>query len=214
MFYEERINANNLRFGDVVQGFIETIPHIENPLSNSVLKGYEYKVETRIPEFSVIITPCCSIKDNTVCLTPLERITSDIYRNLNEEIIKDFTILNTEVEQEDIISSFNWNLLSDDEKRKKKNEGKALVFIDKYFYKSHDFFEKYEIHLRGEEFFIDDYVIDFKDTFRIKCNKIIYQKVHTDILSAKSLELSKKARNDFRIKLSSYYARIPDEDII
>lgn len=213
-FYEEEIDLTTLRFGDLLQGFIETVPHIENPLTDSFLKDYKYHIESLIPEFSVIMTPCCSIGENTISLAPLKRITSDLYRNLSNEVINNFTILNFEVESKKIISPFNWNFLSKEQKAEKEAEGKAWVFIDRFFYKGCNLFEEYEILVRKEPFFVRDYVIDFKEIYQIKCNKIIYQKIDNDILSSKCLELTIEARDEFRKKIANYYGRVPDEDLI
>ena len=214
MFYEEKFDITNLRFGDVLQGFITTVPFIENPLNDSSLKNYKYRIESKIPEFSVVMTPCCSIGENTISLVPLQRITSDIYRNLSDDVLNDFAILNSEVKSIDVISPFNWEFLSPDQKEEKEAEGKGWVFLDRFFYKGFDLFEEYEITVRKESKIIKDYLIDFKEVYQIRCNKIIYQKIDNDILSTKCLELTIEIRDKLRKKLANYYGRVPDEDIV
>lgn len=99
MFYQEELDLNTLRFGDIIQGSIGTVPVIEKPLSVDVIKGYKYEIKSYVYEFSVIMTPCCSIGYNTISLVPFKKITPEIIKNSNPDIFKDFTLLNRKIEK-------------------------------------------------------------------------------------------------------------------
>jgi len=215
MFYAEEIDMNTLRFGDVVQGYVGMVPYIENPINSNILRGYEYKIESYFPEFSVIMTPCCSIGKNTISLVPLNKITSDIYGRISTEVIKNFELLNSKIEPEKLYAEEIWEKYFDDQRRAEETDkGKALAYLEYFFYKGHDIFEEYEIIARDKKYIINDYLIDFKEIYQVKCNKIIRDNIKDEILSSKCLQLSIKMRGYLRDKLSYYYGRIPKEDII
>jgi len=57
-------------------------------------------------------------------------------------------------------------------------------------------------------------MVDFKNISQLRCNKIIRDHVHDDILKSKCLELTIDAREEFRDKIALYYGRTPEEDIV
>ncbi|MFX1374905.1 MAG: hypothetical protein ACFFA0_03755 [Promethearchaeota archaeon] len=220
MFYAETIDFTTLRLGDVLEGYIEAIPLIEEPLNDIIFKGYKYDLKIHNPSFSIVMTPCCSIGQNTISLAPLRKITSDIFKDRNSKVIEDFTLLNSEIETKDIVSEEIWNNRYTPELREKYElEGKKWAYIDLFFYSEYNIFEEYEVEVKYSKDDIKSYktryyMVDFKNISQLRCNKIITNQIHDVILKTKCLELSINAREQLREKITNYYGRIPDEDLI
>jgi len=137
MFYTKDINLKTLRFGDVVQGFIEAVPFIVEPLNNSILGGYKCDLEIHNPIFSVVMTPCCSIGGNTISLAPLRKITSDIFKDRHPKIIENPTLLNNKIKKKDLISPEIWNNPLYKEKRAEfESEVEKYAYKDLFFTKN------------------------------------------------------------------------------
>lgn len=78
MFYEGTIDKA-LRFGDVLEGYVSVTPKINNPFFN---KGdYNYHIDIALPSFSVVLSPCCSIGEQKISLTPLIEIRKTFFSN-------------------------------------------------------------------------------------------------------------------------------------
>jgi len=69
-----------LRFGDVVRGFILAKPEYSEP---SILfkEEHYYRIDVDVPEYSVVLTPCCSIEGNIISLTPLVKVIANLLKN-------------------------------------------------------------------------------------------------------------------------------------
>ena len=80
MFYEKDI-GNALRFGDVLRGYIAITPNIKSPLLMPSALNEGYNIDINLPIFSAIISPCCSIGDNTISLTPLIEVRNAFFNN-------------------------------------------------------------------------------------------------------------------------------------
>lgn len=215
MFYTDNPNLNTLRFGDVVQGFIGAVPVIENPLNNKSLEGYKYQIKSFIPEYSIVMTHCCSIGRGTLALAPLRKIHHKILMNkLNSERYIDFTELNRKIEVKKIFPKNRWDqYTTDKQKIEYEMQGKIWNYIDFFFYDKHDFFKKYKIELNKEKFLATNfYVVDFKDIYNIECYKIQKKEIAKDILNSKLLELSESTREEFKVKIAMYFSRQAEED--
>ena len=211
MFYQEEIQ-NILRFGDVLKGYISTHPKIKQPFSIKEFEGFNYNIDVDMPNYSVVLTPCCSIGEHTLSLTPLIELRSSIMKNSN--FVKDFTIINRPMESERRIPPDKWKKLSEDEKQRQREEKKSYVLLSLFIYEKHDLFPKYT--LKGKE--INYYMIDFRNTFKLNCEMIKAQdgkqQEFNQITKSKFLQLSIEARSQLRDKLSYYYGREPEEDKI
>ena len=71
MFYNEEI-GDKLRFGDVVKGYLSVIPKISMPFGKA-------NIDFNIPQYSVVLEPCCEIGGGTIILTPLEEISKNFF---------------------------------------------------------------------------------------------------------------------------------------
>jgi len=210
MFYEKELECT-LRFGDVVKGFISASPNIKEPIL-SPIRNFDYNIDVAMPIFSAIITPCCSIGDNIISLTPLIKLRGDFCNN--PHFLNDFTIINRPMKPEKAVPPDKWEGLSPQEKQRRLEEGKSYALLHLFIYEKHKIFPKYKI--KSHE--INYYMIDFRNIFKLKCNLIKrpekIKQEYAPILESKCLQLSIQARSELRDKIAYYYARIPNEDRI
>src|SRR5574341_24589 len=209
MFYQEKIDKA-LRFGDVVRGYISADTTIKQPILSTKSEFHNYKIDIELPIYSVVLTPCCSIGDQMISLTPLIMLYSDFFKN--PHFVEDFTIINREIEPEKLFAPDDWKNLPSEKKESIIQQGKSYTLLHLFIYEKNDLFPKYKI--RGQE--TNHYMIDFRNTYKIKCNMIKRPEKATQedlaILESKCLQLSIQARSDLRYKIANYYSRIPEED--
>jgi hypothetical protein len=97
----------------------------------------------------------------------------------------------------------------DEELRKEIYPGKQYNEFNIFVYKEHPLLEEYDIKYIGNlSARVGAYQIDFRNIFKIEC------KPEYDIRAFKLLQLSKQARNDLRLKMTNYFGRTPDEDLV
>ena len=206
MFYIED-QSNALRFGDVLKGFPLTTPSIEKPILDN--SGKNCNVAVKFDQFSVVMDPCCSIGEKLVSLNPLIKIL-DFFNN--PYLKEDLTRVNREMDPEQSLSPLKWNSLPVIEKAKREAIGLGYAFLNLFIYQEHEVFREYSVNnKRKEEIKTNYFMIDFRNTYKLDCEKIV-----TPIdapLEAKILELSIETRSELRNKISFYYGRIPKEDI-
>lgn len=203
MFYQESLDPA-LRFGDVLKGFVITTPSISDPVE---LK--QYFVEINHPNYCVILSPCCSIGDKVISLSPLIQIRNSFLTNPFFE--EDLTRINRKMEAQDAVSPAVWKSFTEEEKQKRLNEGKAYASSELFIYEQNLLYNKYELNLKGKgKIGTGYYMIDFRNTHKVNCEKIITNSKSP--LELKCLQLSIEARNELRDKLTHYYGRVPEED--
>lgn len=211
MFYQEEIDRKLLRFGDVLKGYIAADITIIEPVLSMKSECHDYKVEIELPDYSVVLTPCCSIGDNVITLAPLIKLRSDFFKN--PHFVEDFTIINRAIDPEKSYGPAEWDKLSPENIEYLKMQGKIYTLVYLFIYEENDLFQKY--NMRGHE--TNYYMIDFKKTYKLKCSLIKRpEKTPEDslILQSKCLQLSIQARSELRDKMSYYYGRTPEEDKI
>lgn len=211
MFYQEEIDRKSLRFGDVLKGYIATDITIKEPLLSMNNECHNYKMDIELPDYSAVLTPCCSIGDNLITLAPLIKLRSNFFKN--PYFVEDFTIINRVIDPEKAHFPDEWEKLSSEYMEHLKRQGPAYTLLELFIYGQNDLFPKYE--LRNQE--TNYYMIDFRKTYKLKCDLIIKPKktpVDSPILQSKCLQLSIPARSELRDKMSYYYGRIPEEDKI
>lgn len=204
MFYESKI-SQAFRLGDIIKGFISIQPTIMNPIIGTMTEKDNYKIDINMPDFSVILSPCCSIGDSKITLTPLVRLQSTIFKNTN--FIEDPTRINREIEPQYTLSPEKFEKLPQEEIDRILQSKKGYTLLEWFIYEEHDLFTPYE--LKGIE--TKYYMIDFRNVYKINCDKI--KKPEKVPIESKVLELSIQSRADLREKLSYYYGRIPEEDL-
>jgi len=205
MFYETTLDEA-LRFGDVVKGILLTSPDIIEP---DLIK--DYKIDIKLPDYCVIISPCCSIGDKVISLTPLIKLRNSFFDN--PYFVKDLTNINRKMEPEQTLPPKVWDGLPQGKKDERLAEGRGYTFLDLFIYKDNPLFKKYTVNRGGgENIKTNYYMIDFKNIYKINCAKILSP---TDSpLTIKKLQLSIQVRGELRDKLSYYYGRVPKEDKI
>jgi hypothetical protein len=204
MFYENNPD-DALRFGDVVNGFVLSSTDIDDPESFT-----DYKINVDIPDFCVILTPCCSIGRKVILLSPLEKIRSSFFDN--PYFLEDLTRINREMDPKQSVSSEVWDRFGLEEQQKRLAEGRRFALNDVFIYEPNNYFNDYIIDRKKENIQTNYYMIDFKNTYKINCKKIISPE--SSPLNIKCMQLSIKTREELRKKLSEYYRRIPEEDKI
>jgi hypothetical protein len=207
VFYEKKLGSA-LRFGDVLKGFFISIPKIKEPILTR--NFHEIKVDVNYPEFCVVMSPCCSIKDNEILIAPLQKVNENFFKN--PYFKDDLTNINRLVPPEYTIPPEGWDRLSEKDKSIRISKGPAYTFGDFFIYSENPFFPKFEVSMRNEKLNIGFLMVNFKDIQKACCDGIT--EVSETPNPAKILELSIRARNDLREKLSWYFSRIPEEDSI
>lgn len=207
MFYELPEQTDRvLRLGDVVKGYVLPSTKIKEPFlsfENRVYHNYEINIE--VPSYSVVLTPCCAIGDHMVCLTPLIRLRANFLKN--SYFIEDFTRINRMMEPEKMLSPEDWKKQSDEEQQRASAKGKSYTLLELFVYAQSDIFTPYELRGQSTKF----YMIDFRNVQTLRCDLIQNrEKITQDeksILDSRCLQLSERAREELREKLSFYYWR-------
>lgn len=211
MFYSSK-RDNCLRFGDVVRGFVSTRPTIKEPVLSYVQVSRDYSVSIEIPMFSVVLTPCCSIEDSLICLTPLIQLKPSFMKN--PYFVEDFTIINGEIKPQKCYAPEDWDKKSLEEKEEILASSKPYTLLSMFVYEGNRIFPPYK--LRSQE--INYYMIDFRNVSTLKCEKIKRcDKMSGEdmkILDTKCLQLSDTAREELREKMAFYYGRPAEEEVI
>ncbi len=206
-FYNIDLEAT-LRFGDVITGFVNVVPNIEN--LQSIKPGNSYNVKISHYDYFVVITPCCSIEKKVLSLCPLIPIQGTFFNN--PFWTEDFTRLNRKMEPEQTVSPMQWNSMEDEKKQEIISNGLAYTFLNLFIFKDNPVFPKYMINRKNGRITTSTYMIDFKDIFKVDSELIERGKPFS--LESKVLQLSIKTRGELRDKISYYFGRLPLEDTI
>jgi hypothetical protein len=205
MFYQEEIQKE-LRFGDILRGYILAASNIEEPKLN-----IDFKIDIKVPDFCAVISPCCSIGHKIISLSPLIPVLSSFFDN--SYFREDLTRINQEMLPEQSVASQVWESLSPEERERRLRAGKTLALVEFFIYKEDELFPEYTVHRRDEEDFKTRYyMIDFRNIYRLNCKKIVNPKNFP--LESKCLQLTIGTRSELRYKIANYYSRVPKEDKI
>lgn len=207
LFYQDEMELN-FRFGDVLKGLVLSTPNlIDLPLAPN---NTDFKLDISMPDYCAIVSPCCSIANQVLSLSPLIPVLKTFFSNPYFE--EDLTRINREVPPDKALPPSGWEGLSDENKIDRLNIGMAYTFLDFFIYKEHPIFSEHEVHRKGEKnIFTRYYMIDFRNTFKIACSKI--KKPSVVPIEAKCLQLTIDARKELREKIAFYYGNPPVEDI-
>lgn len=206
MFYQDGPDQA-LRFGDIVRGYILTNVILQKPNWEAELD--DYKVNISSPKLSVIMTPCCSIEDRVILLTPLVPVHVAFFDN--PYLAENLTRVNRIMSPGQSVSPYVWEQLGEEEKQRRLGEGNTYAFLNLFVYEGHDLFPKYPLHRKGKDNIETNYyMIDFKNLYKVYCDKIISPT--NSPLESKYLQLSIEIRAELRDKFVFYYSRVPEED--
>lgn len=219
MFYTDT-PSDFLRMGDIVEGYVLSVPKIKNPFNNFFV---DYRVEVDIPKLLVVLTPCCSIGDKKISLAPLDEVKDRKSLFEVSYLKEDMTNLNRIMEPEKAFTPGSWSKKTPEEKDKIRNRPIDYQFEQLFIYEEHDLLPKYDVKLKGGDKFISGYyMIDFRKASRLECDCIISpndeknftEEIRKKLLASKILELHRDTRQELRDKISNYYHRVPNEDKI
>jgi hypothetical protein len=206
MFYESE-PSRALRFGDILQGFVFVEADVSDPKNQR-----SYKINVKNPSFSVVMTPCCSIGKKVLSLTPLIEIRPSFFDNPYFE--DDLTRINRTMRPEETVSPTIWQEFPPEEKAKRLRETESYAVADVFIYEKHDLLPPYPLLLREKRNTVSTnyYMIDFKNIYIIKCDKV--NSAEDSPYDLKNLELTVQTRNELRNKLGEFFKRRPLEDRI
>ncbi len=207
MFYLTNPPDPTLRFGDVLKGFVSTVPSLKEPILNQQ-NSHAYNIDINLTEFTVVLSPCCSIGPSIITLTPLIELRSDFFKN--DYFIGDFTRINRKMNPNEKIEKEKWSDLDPVKKNKLIDQGFSFALLNFFIYEKNNYYPKY----KRRSYETNYYMIDFKMTYHLKCSGIKSNGiVDTIIKKAKILQLSIQSRKELREKLSHYYLRVAPEDL-
>lgn len=156
MFYAKK-RDNILRFGDVVRGYILSNPTIKEPVSPLKSESHNYKIDIEMPINSIVLTPCCSIGESTISLTPLIKVRSDFFKN--PYYAEDLTRINRMMKPQQSLSPDEWKKLSLEKQQRHLAEGTTYAHLNLFIYGENEIFKEYTLRQRE----ITHYMIDFKN---------------------------------------------------
>jgi hypothetical protein len=207
MFYESKPQSA-LRFGDVVRGYVWSSPQIDSPDANPPVR---YRVEVHSPTFAVVMSPCCSIREHVLAISPLIEVLPPFFRN--PYFASDLTNINRTMSPEKAISPGRWAKLSPEEQQERLAVGNVYAFGEYFIYAPHDLLSTYTMKDKGQEDReVGHHMIDFRRICRIECNEIVTPEQAP--LKTKVLQISIETRRELRDKLTWYFGRVPEEDMV
>lgn len=202
MFYLPK-PSKELRFGDVITGLLFSTPNLDEP--GLSLLDAPHNLHLSIPIYSVVMTPCCSIEDQTISVTPLIKMPPQMFSTIVIE--ENPLIINTEMKQEDAMHPKRYANLPPE----KRTDVLSYSHLNLFIYEECDIFDPYVVATReGHRLTTKQYAINFKDIYRINCNKV--QSSKQSPLELKRLELTPFTRRNLRNKIQNYYGRPTEED--
>jgi hypothetical protein len=103
-----------------------------------------------------------------------------------------------------------WKKFKEAERNKRIIEGPKYSFAEIFIYERDALLPVYELSYKDHpKISTGYYMIDFKDIFTIRSQKIIKKMSYPKIL-----QLTTETREELRCKISEYYTRVPAEDQI
>ena len=205
MFYEDTMDER-FRFGDVIKGFTTATPVVNNPPLTALNNNFQ--IEISQAQFYAVLSPCCSINEKLVVLCPLIRLRSQFTQN--PYLLEDFNRINMPMNPQQSVPPQVWERLPEPEREKRIAVGFSYAFVDLFVYAEHPLFPKYILRTSITEIETQHYMVDFRQTFTVRCEKVTRQS--TPFENVKLLQLSIEARKELRNKMAAYFSRIPEED--
>lgn len=210
MFYAEETDKY-LRFGDVVRGYILPNTTIKEPILSFKSESHNYTIDVEMP-YSVVLTPCCSIGESMISLTPLIKVRSNFFNN--PYFAEDLTRINRLMKPQQSLSPDELEKFSPEEKQRFLAKKINYALLNYFIYEENERFKKYTLRKREIKY----YMINFKNIYTMNCAMIKRPKElkpeDAPVMESKVLQLSIQTRSELRAKIAYYYSRIPEEDEI
>lgn len=212
MFYKDPLDLQ-LRLGDVLVH--QTIASISiDRIKSTSSNNDEINVQICKSNYAVILTPCCSIEQDLIVLTPLIQIKAKF--NENPYFKEDFARINRLMAPQQSVSPSVWGEFTQEEKARRQSQGNQYALIENFIYEPLPQLTTYTVNYnrngqRVKEN-INCYMVDFRFVTQVKSKNIRTQE--GIFLGNKIAQLSIDTRSDLRKKLADYYGRTPQEDQI
>jgi hypothetical protein len=195
------------RLGDVVTGF--HLPAFQIDAPGAPEKSTDVRINLTRPSYFAVMTPCCSIEDQSISLAPLIEIRHRFFEI--PRLAEDMTRLNAYVQPEDSLPQKAWENMPPEKKQELLTRGPSYIFIECFVYEANALLKTYPLKKGNHEWPNVGYrMVDFKQIFRVECNQI--ERMRDAPEGIKLLELTIQARTTLRDKLAAFFARVPDED--
>jgi len=173
--------------------------------------GSSFAVEVCEARYCVVLSPCCSIGHETILLSPLIKLLPAFYAN--PHFVEDLTRINRTVAPELIFAPHIWAQMPDEKQQRLLGKGMSYTYLDFFIYEGHGLLPNYTVHRKGgDNIQTTCHMVDFRNVHKIRSNKI--KSASDSPADMKILELSIGTRQDLRQKLTQYYARVPEEELI
>ena len=211
MFYADILD-NQLRFGDVVKGFVLATSAIEKPIMIRN-EQHNYQVDINFPNLCVILSPCCTINEKTkndgiIAISPLIPIWVSFFDN--QYFKEDLLSINKKMKPEQAVSPEIWARFSLEEQERRKSEGISYALLELFVYQKNDYFIDYPLtNSKHESFTTNFFMINFRNNFKVDCKALKSKETLSEV---KLLQLSANARKELRDKIADFYGRTPNED--
>lgn len=203
MFYLDHIENDNLRFGDVLTWGLLPAPFVEKK------EKADIKLDITQSTFSIVLTPCCSIDNSNVCLSPLIEVLPSFYDN--PYFVSDLTRINRKMNPQDSVSHERWERFGEEVQNRRLEEGFGYGLLEFFIYENNDLFPEYTVNRRtGDNIETKYYMIDFRNVYKI--NSETLKSPQNTLLKSKILQLTPKTREDLRLKMAHYYGKPAKED--
>lgn len=206
MFYTDKPD-NALRFGDVLFG----LPSVRSVLNETIsTNNINISFDVKANSYAVVLTPCCSIKDNYITISPLLEIDPNFLKN--PYFVDDLCRINKLVPPEKRLPPERWERMSLGEQQIMIEQGEEYTFLNYFIYDAHDLLPAYKVKTKDGYADVNHYMVDFKGTTVVQSKEIIT--AEKSPLCVKNLQLTIQSRKILRDKISNFYTRIPAEDAV
>lgn len=210
MFYTSASNPPQLRLGDILKQ--HTVVTTQIATNKKSYNDDEVIIEVVKSKYVVVLTPCCSIEDQVIVISPLIPIKVKFFEN--PYFATDLTNINRKMKPDQTVSQHVWENFSEEIRQQRTQVGIQYGLVDYFLYESHELLEKYILKIPGEARSIETnyYMIDFRNVTKVNSTNI--RRAEGLFIGSKFAQLSIQSRGELRNKLAEYYGRPPAEDLI
>lgn len=196
-----------LRLGDVIRGVTALEQGVKRLRQGN---GDDHlSIEVVRPKFSVVLSPCCSIEQGVVCLSPLLELRASMFEN--PYFAEDPTRVNRLVTPDKQVPPERWEKIPDHVRAERMLAGPTYTMTSVFVYAGSKALPHYVVKSKAIEVRTNHYMVDFQRMHKVNCVEV--QRGQGLAAGTKVLQLSVLARQELRDKLGTYYSRVPQEDL-
>ena len=157
-----------LRFGDIVHGFALSWANVDKPPHTQA--PYACEVDVSRPLYASVLSPCCSIGDGVIALSPLVEVPARLLGN--PFFSDDLTRVNSRVKPEQSVSPEAWQKLGIEEKERRFARGPSYTFVHFFVYAPHDLLKEYSVATADRPITLGHYLVDFRRIAAVLCKQV------------------------------------------